>query len=179
MSLSDFLAGINLVRRITNERGEPTREFIDFIDQFQRSVNSNAAQTNTDVTAVSDSVTAVDTKVDANNVHGQDVLATWYTDAAGVWPAGNPTKDLTVPFTGTGLGATTSHTVRGTLNSTNGHITITDVSEVGDDTSYSRVDGDGTTTDGHAVITHVASGATGKASFSALDLSGAGGSPGK
>jgi len=78
--------------------------------------------------------------ITANAVHGQDVVFTWNTDTAGVWPAGDPTRALTVTFTGDGITTSpTTHTVTATLTSATGFITIADTSQAGDASTYSRV----------------------------------------
>lgn len=105
---------------------------------------------------------------------GVGVAFIWHSDPAGVFPAGNPTRDLVVVFYTDGAQVAT-RTVRGTLNSSLGTITGSNVTSTGETTTFAVVN-DGT--DSVRIdVTHTESGAIASASFTAVDISTAGGSP--
>lgn len=91
----------------------------------------------------------------------------WTTDAAGAWPAGNPTHDITITFYRSGTSIAT-HVVRGTLTTATGVIAVASQSTTGETTTYSET-GDGTS---YAVGTakHTASNQGGGAIFQAINI---------
>lgn len=105
---------------------------------------------------------------------GISVTFLWYSDPAGVFPAGNPTRDLVVVFNTDGAQVAT-RTVRGTLNSAAGTVTASNITSTGEATTFTTVN-DGTESV-RVDVTHTESGAVASASFSAIDISVAGGTP--
>ena len=112
-------------------------------------------------------------------VWGEDVGADFRTDPGGLWPIGDPSKDVVVQFFGAGLTVSpTTRTIRVTLTSSSGDVTLTDQGGAGDATTV-VITHASPATDGNALVTHTASGAIGKATGQAVNNSTAGGSPGK
>lgn len=60
----------------------------------------------------------------------------WRSDGAGVYPADNPTADLTIEFFSVDGAVFALRTLRGTLTTSNGNISVTNVTATGSTTSY-------------------------------------------
>lgn len=99
----------------------------------------------------------------------------WNTDPAGVYPSGDPTRDLVVVFYDSAGAQVATRTLRGTLTSASGLIAVTAVSTTGEATTYVLID-DGTASV-RADITHTASTAKASLAWSSVDTSVAGGTP--
>lgn len=128
------------------------------------------ADTQADVVIVQDDVTT-------NNVAVEGQVFTWWSDpTTGTAPAGDPIKDLVVIFRRKGTIIAT-RTVRGTLASATGLITLSNVGSTGDTTSISP-SGSGTS-DAKYIVTHADSGIIGKAAWAFSNISAPGGSPSK
>ena len=108
-----------------------------------------------------------------DNVGVESASAAFFTDSSGVWPAGNPVTNLVVRFTG----QASTRTVKGTLTTSTGLITLANVSSTGLATTI-VASGSGTS-DAKYVVTQTASGAVGIATWVAIDVddAGSGGSP--
>lgn len=102
----------------------------------------------------------------------------WRSDSAGVFPAGDPTADLVMTFYDPDGAAVAVRTLRGTLESSTGNITVTDVSSSGLATSYVLY-GDGTDSVRADIMVVLETGKELEASltWNSLDLSVAGGTP--
>jgi hypothetical protein len=109
---------------------------------------------------------------------GNPASFVWNSDPSGVFPAGNPTRDLTLTFYDPDGANLSSRTLRGTLASATGLITVTAVSVTGLATTYNLID-DGTASVRADVTVTFASGTTLTASlaWTSVDLSVAGGTP--
>lgn len=101
---------------------------------------------------------------------------TWWSNSSGTWPAGNPTLDITISFRRSGVVIAT-RVLRGTLNSSTGNITLSQISNTGEATSVTPT-GSGSTT-AYYTVTHTGSGHTVRATWASAALNSAGGSPSK
>ena len=165
MSLERFRKRFNAARAAVDpQTGRLTSEFSQLIDELLRSVDSNAVTANEDIAAVG-----------TGGVYGVSTAFIWNTDPSGVYPAGNPTRDLVVPFYDVDGNQIATRTLRGTLTSSSGLIAVTPVSTTGDATTYALID-DGTASV-RADVTHTDSGAINSLSWSSVDISTAGGTP--
>jgi len=159
-----------------------------WINEVAKWIASQAAVTTAQTTADTAQTTATTAQTAADaaaasaiqgQVWGEDVGAEFRTDPAGVWPVGDPSKDVVVQFFGAGLTVSpTTRTIRVTLTSATGLVTLTDQASAGDATTV-VITHASPATDGNALVTHTASGAIGKATGQAVDNSTEGGSPGK
>lgn len=102
----------------------------------------------------------------------------WNSDPSGVFPAGDPTTDITITFYDADGNSIATRTLRGTLESSTGNISVTNVSSSGLSTTYTLT-GDGETSVRAEVTVTLASGKvkTGAIGWSSVDLSAAGGTP--
>lgn len=99
----------------------------------------------------------------------------WRADTAGVFPAGNPSVALLVTFNTDGVEVATI-TITGTLDSSLGTVSLASSLPTGETVSVALF-GDGTDS-ARADVTHVQSTIVGSASFSAIDTSVSGSTPG-
>ena len=166
MTVASIIAKINSGRPAVDKSGRFTPEVQIALEQLVRDLNANVTQTNTDITSATGSG---DLKT-----FGISASFAWWSDSAGVAPAGNPTRDLVVVFNENGSQVAT-RTVRGTLTSAAGTISAASQASTGEATTISIVNNasDSVRVD----ITHTASGAIASASFSYIDQSTAGGAP--
>ncbi len=166
MTVSAIIAKINSGRPAVDQNGRLVPELQLALDELVRQLNTNVDQTNTDILAASG---GGDLKT-----FGVSASFAWWSDAAGVAPAGDPTRDLVVVFYEDGAQIATK-TIRGTLTSAAGTIAATVQAFTGESTTVSTVN-DGT--DSVRVdVTHTASGAIASASFTYIDQSTSGGAP--
>lgn len=173
MTLKEELQQVNVSKPFVDADRRLTRESQAFVEQLIDAVNDADTQKGDDIDDANEQIVT-------NNVYGQDGQRYFQADAAGIWPVGDPTAELTAIFTGDGIVSDpTTHTVTGQLESATGWVTITDGPQTGDLTSYVRVGGDGTDAGGYARIEHIASGAIAKLTFTAVNPAFSGVSPGK
>lgn len=110
---------------------------------------------------------------------GNPASFVWNSDGAGVFPAGNPTRDLVMTFTDPDGNTVSVRTLRGTLTTAAGTIAVTNVSSSGDlSNSYVLVD-DGTASVRADITITLGDGRllTETLSWTAVDVSTAGGTP--
>ena len=102
----------------------------------------------------------------------------WRSDGAGVYPAADPTADLTIEFFDTEGVSFSLRTLRGTLTSSNGTIAVTNVSSSGAATSYVLY-GNGTSSVRADVSVTLPTGKTmeGSLTWNSVDMSVAGATP--
>jgi len=131
---------------------------------------ADSAQASAD--AADTSATAAQSSADAASINVVPQAFQWNTDTLGAWPVGGLTQDLVIAFTSS-TGTIATRTVRGVLNNTTGNITLSSVSSTGEATTVA-FQGSGTMV-GIVTVTHTNSSRTGTATYTALDLSIAGG----
>lgn len=102
----------------------------------------------------------------------------WRSDPSGVFPASDPSTDLTLTFFDPDGNQIAERTLRGTLESSSGEITVTNVSSTGLETTYALY-GDGSDSVRADVSVTLSSGKTIQSSltWNAVDNSQAGGTP--
>ena len=169
MSLFSFRENPGIQRYPKNEM-----QWKHWINEVAKWIAGQAAVDAAQATADAAAASAV-----LGQVWGEDVGADFRTDPGGLWPPDDPSKDVVVQFFGAGLTTSpTTRTIRVTLTSATGLVTLTDQGGAGDATTV-VITHASPATDGNALVTHTASGAIGKATGQAINNSTAGGSPGK
>ena len=116
----------------------------DIVDTAQTSADAAQASANTAQTAATNAQTSADAaQTSATNAAATSTTAesnspvTWFTDTAGNWPAGDPTKDITIRFKDKDDTQVAERVLRGTLTSSTGVIAVTSVSNSGLTTAFS------------------------------------------
>lgn len=110
---------------------------------------------------------------------GNPATFVWNSDTSGTFPAGDPTRDLSLTFYDPDGNAVAVRTLRGTLTSSAGTIAVTNVSSSGLTTAYSLVDDSAASVRADITVT-LSSGKqiTASLAWTAFDESVAGGTPG-
>ena len=176
MTLARFLTRFNTARRFVDGEGRLTREAYQLINDLLNSVDDNAVQANTDIADAGEG--------DAAGSYWVMTPASqaWNTDTSGVHEAGNPVQDILYTAFDANGSAVATRTLRGTLTSATGLVTVT---EVGTPTgltttvNYDPVTNADATVRATVTTTFVdGTQSVGEASWSAVDLTVAGGTPG-
>ena len=138
-----------------------------------------------DIVAVALAQAAADTaQTAANTAQAQANLSgviglgqpfVWNSTAAGVMPAGDPTRDLIARFYDKAGLEIATRTLKGSLTSATGNIAVTAVSVTGQATTYALTDD--ATKAVRADVKHTASNKIATLSWAAVDESVAGGTP--
>ena len=165
MSLETILRKLSFSKPVVKD-GYLTREFIGFL-QSQASVGD------TDISTAA---------VSTISPLGNPASFVWNSDAAGVFPAGDPTRDLVLSFIDKDNVIVATRTLRGSLTSASGNISVTAVSvtnTTGFSTIYTLVDDGAMSVRADICLTtSFGTKITGSLAWSTVDLSVAGGSPG-
>ena len=111
-------------------------------DTAQAAATTAQTAADTAQTAATNAQTAADNAAGSSSYAETNSPAYWYTDSAGTYPASDPTKDITTTFYDQDDTSIATRVLRGTLTSSNGNITVTNVSSSGLATSY-VLSGDG------------------------------------
>ena len=165
MSLNPYLFDLP-TRRVVDENGVFTLEAQQWFDDFIRASNVNADAANEGIT-------------EASETSSQAIVVppsfVWNSDTAGVFPAGNPTRDIDVTFIDINGVELAKVVVRGQLDTFSGNITASLVSTTGEPVTF-LVRDQGTMSVA-AEITLNSTGAKGLANWSSVDITVAGGTP--
>lgn len=165
MTISTIIARLNSGRRFVDDTGHLVPEAQIALENLVRELNTNVDQANTDIAAAGGEGDLKTFGIPASHV--------WRSDTAGVFPAGDPTRDLVAVFYQDGVQVAT-RTIRGQLTSASGAIAVTDQANTGEATTINTMlAADSARVD----ITHTDSGAITSVSFTSVDVSVAGGSP--
>lgn len=110
---------------------------------------------------------------------GQPGSIIWRSDSSGVYPAGDPEEDLYISFYDVDATVIATRTLRGTLESSTGNITVTNVASTGLTSEYALY-GDGTDSVRADIIVTLNTGSTiqGSLTWNSIDLSTSGTTPG-
>lgn len=173
MSLDSFVKKLNAAEAVVDPRGRLQPHFRDFIEELIKANNDNVNTANTDI-----SVATASTIVGIGN----PASFVWNSDTAGVFPASDPTRDLVMSFEDSSGTVVATRTLRGTLTSSSGDISITAVSSTettGYSTSYSTIDNATASARADIVLaTPQSTQVKASLAWTSVDLSVAGGTPG-
>ncbi len=191
MPLVGIVKKLTSVRSAVDTHGRFTAEVQLALEELLRSINDNVTTTNTEISAVEADIVTVEADIVTANTNieaaaqsaahtiGNPSSFVWNSDTSGVYPAGNPTRDLVLTFYDEDSVEIAERTLRGTLTTASGNISITAVSNTGLSTTYSTTGN--ASPSARADITVTLSGGqelTGSLAWSSVDLSVAGGTPG-
>lgn len=173
MTVSSLIAQLTSGRPAVDENGRFSREVEFALAELVRDLNTNVTQTNTDITTASGAATVARESVIVGV--GDPPSMFWSTDTSGTFPAGDPTRDLTMNFKDSDGDIVATRVLRGTLTSSSGNIAVTAVSitEVtGYSTTYTVADSGTASARADIVLTTPsATKVTASLSWNAIDVS--------
>lgn len=152
-------------------------EYLRRVDEDLTSTDATATGADATATSATTAASTAQSTADTANTTANSALNIaktvgvgeafiWTTSNAGAYPAGNPTKDLVVTFYRDGSSVAT-RTLRGTLTSGTGSITVADQANTGEATTISIVNN--TSTNVRVFVTHTASKQIAAVSFTSLN----------